>query len=135
MKNFRMPTAYTILFILLILVAAATWVVPAGSYQRTGEAQVPAAGTSIPGGSTVVLYLGDAAPEDSAAVPDVTGMTYENAKNTLERAGFFMRASGVATYYGNSTTAERQSVAGGDVAAIGTVVDVRFFNVVEDGYT
>ncbi len=97
--------------------------------------QVPAAGTSIPGGSTVVLYLGDAAPEDSAAVPDVTGMTYENAKNTLERAGFFMRASGVATYYGNSTTAERQSVAGGDVAAIGTVVDVRFFNVVEDGYT
>ena len=45
MKNFRMPTAYTILFILLILVAAATWVVPAGSYQRTGEAQVPAAGT------------------------------------------------------------------------------------------
>ena len=45
MKNFRMPTAYTILFILLILVAAATWVVPAGSYQRTGEEQVPAAGT------------------------------------------------------------------------------------------
>lgn len=45
MKNFRMPTAYTVLFILLILVAAATWVVPAGSYQRTGEAQVPAAGT------------------------------------------------------------------------------------------
>ena len=45
MKNFRMPTAYTVLFILLILVAAATWVVPAGSYQPTGEAQVPAAGT------------------------------------------------------------------------------------------
>ena len=44
MKNFRMPTAYTVLFILLILVAAATWVVPAGSYQRTGEAQAPAAG-------------------------------------------------------------------------------------------
>ena len=43
-----------------------------------------------------------------------------------------MRASGVSTYYSNSTTAERQSVAGGDVAAIGTVVDVRFYNVVED---
>lgn len=96
--------------------------------------QVPAASTSIPGGSTVILYLGDAAPEESAAVPDVTGMTYEGAKNALEKAGFFMRASGVSTYYGNTTTAERQSVAGGDVAAIGTVVDVRFFNVVEDGY-
>lgn len=96
--------------------------------------QVPAASTSIPGGSTVILYLGDAAPEESAAVPDVTGMTYEGARNALEKAGFFMRASGVSTYYGNTTTAEGQSVAGGDVAAIGTVVDVRFFNVVEDGY-
>ena len=96
--------------------------------------QVPSANTSIPGGSTVILYLGDAAPEESAAVPDVTGMTYGKAKDALEKAGFFMRASGVSTYYSNSTTAERQSVAGGEVAAIGTVVDVRFFNVVEDGY-
>ena len=95
--------------------------------------QVPAAGTNIPGGSTVILYLGDAVPETSGEVPDVTGMTYEKAKSVLEKAGFFMRASGVSTYYGNSTTAERQSVAGGDVAAIGTVIDVRFFNVVEDG--
>ena len=98
----------------------------------TVSRQVPAASASIPGGSTVILYLGDAAPEESAAVPDVTGMTYEGARAALEKAGFFMRASGVSTYYGNSTTAERQSVAGGDVAAIGTVVDVRFFNVVED---
>ena len=37
MKKFRMPTAYTILFLLLILVAAATWVIPAGAYQRAGE--------------------------------------------------------------------------------------------------
>ena len=98
----------------------------------TVSRQVPAARTSIPGGSTVILYLGDAVPEESGAVPDVTGMTYEGAKSALEKAGFFMRASGVSTYYSNSTTAERQSVAGGDVAAIGTVVDVRFYNVVED---
>ncbi len=99
---------------------------------NTVSRQVPAANTSIPGGSTVILYLGDATPEESAAVPDVTGMTYEGAKNALEKAGFFMKASGVSTYYGNSTTAEGQSVAGGDVAAIGTVVNVKFFNVVED---
>ena len=98
----------------------------------TVSRQVPAANTSIPGGSTVILYLGDAAPETSGEVPDVTGMTYEKARSTLEKAGFFMRASGVSTYYGNSTTAERQSVTGGDIAAIGTVVDVRFYNVVED---
>ena len=101
----------------------------------TVSRQVPAARTNIPGGSTVILYLGDEVPESTGEVPDVTGMTYEAAKNTLEKAGFFMRASGVSVYYGNSTTAEGQSVAAGDVAAIGTVVDVRFFNVVEDGYT
>jgi len=46
MKKFRMPTAYTILFLLLILVAAATWVIPAGAYQR--EDDVPVAGTYQP---------------------------------------------------------------------------------------
>ena len=40
-----MPTAYTILFLLLILVAAATWVIPAGTYQRAGEEETPVAGT------------------------------------------------------------------------------------------
>ena len=38
-----MPTAYTILFILIILVAAATWVVPAGTYDYVDE--VPVTGT------------------------------------------------------------------------------------------
>ena len=40
-----MPTAYTILFILLILVAASTWVIPAGTYERSGEESTPVAGT------------------------------------------------------------------------------------------
>ena len=48
MKKFRMPTAYTILFILLILVAAATWIIPAGAYQRQGEEETPIAGTYAP---------------------------------------------------------------------------------------
>ena len=30
--KFRMPTAYTILFCLILLVAASTWFIPAGSY-------------------------------------------------------------------------------------------------------
>ena len=48
MKKFHMPTAYTILFILLILVAAATWIIPAGAYQRQGEEETPIAGTYAP---------------------------------------------------------------------------------------
>jgi stage V sporulation protein D (sporulation-specific penicillin-binding protein) len=108
-------------------------------YRTVGEGdtithQVPAASAAVPGGSTVVLYLGDAAPEESGTVPNVVGLTYEAAKKKLEAAGFFMRASGVSTYYGNTTTAASQSVGDGQTAPIGTVVDVQFSNVVEDGW-
>lgn len=108
-------------------------------YRTVGEgdtvtAQIPAAGAAVPGGSTVVLYLGDAVPEATGTVPDVVGLSYEAARSKLESAGFFMRASGVSTYYGNTTTAESQSVDGGESAATGAVIDVQFSNVVEDGY-
>ncbi len=42
--RFRMPTAYTILFLLLIAVAAATYLIPAGSYEYDASG-VPLSGT------------------------------------------------------------------------------------------
>lgn len=45
-KKFHMPTAYTILFLLLILVAIATWIIPAGSYDYVDG--VPVSGTYHP---------------------------------------------------------------------------------------
>ena len=42
-SKFRMPTAYTILFILIILVAVSTWIIPAGTYEY--ENDVPITGT------------------------------------------------------------------------------------------
>jgi uncharacterized ion transporter superfamily protein YfcC len=36
-KKFTFPSAFTILFILLILIALATWLVPAGSYDYDEE--------------------------------------------------------------------------------------------------
>jgi len=48
-KQFRFPTAFTILFGLIILVAALTWIIPAGQYQRAHNAaldrDMPIAGT------------------------------------------------------------------------------------------
>ncbi|MBY3788197.1 YfcC family protein [Photobacterium carnosum] len=47
--NFKFPSAYTILFILIALVAAMTWVIPAGQYDRVLNAElgkdVPVTGT------------------------------------------------------------------------------------------
>ena len=92
-------------------------------YRTVGEGdavtnQIPAAGSSVPGGSTVVLYLGSAVPEKTGTVPNVVGLTYDNARKKLEEAGFFMRASGVSDYYGNSTTAESQTIPGGTETSI-----------------
>ena len=42
-KKFHMPTAYTILFLLIILVAVATWFIPAGAYDYVDG--VPVAGS------------------------------------------------------------------------------------------
>lgn len=44
-KGFKFPTAYTILFVLIALVAAGTWVVPAGQYQRIENVEL---GKSVP---------------------------------------------------------------------------------------
>ena len=33
MSKFKMPSAYTILFLIIIVVAILTWIVPAGTYE------------------------------------------------------------------------------------------------------
>ena len=109
------------------------------SFRTVGEGdvvtgQVPAANAAVPGGSTVILYLGGAAPEETGTVPNVVGLGYEAAKKTLEDAGFFMRAGGTSTFYGDASKAQSQSVAYGESASIGTIIDVQFSTVVEDGY-
>jgi len=108
-------------------------------YRTVGEGatvvtQVPAPQAKVPGGSTVILYLGDAVPEETGTIPNVVGLSYEKAQQALESAGFFMRSGGVSVYYSNSTIAESQSIAPDTTAPIGTVVDVKFTNMVEDGW-
>ena len=56
--KFRMPTAYTILFLLIVLVAIATWIIPAGAYEYVNG--IPVAGSyreiaANPQGTSAVL--------------------------------------------------------------------------------
>lgn len=44
MKNFKMPTAYTILFLIIIAVAVLTWLIPAGQYDYLDSGE-PVAGS------------------------------------------------------------------------------------------
>ncbi len=109
-------------------------------YRTVGEgetvtAQVPASGTSIPGGSTVILYLGDQLPPETVEVPDLLDLDYDDTKDTLEAAGLFMRVVGSNLSYGSSTVAATQSVTAGETVAMGTVIDVSFLSSeMQDGY-
>jgi uncharacterized ion transporter superfamily protein YfcC len=46
-RRFALPSAYTILFILIVIVAAATWIIPAGAYQLDADGQ-PIPGSYAP---------------------------------------------------------------------------------------
>ena len=66
-KKFAFPSAFTILFLLLIVIAAATWIVPAGSYDYDEE------GAPIPGTYHAVEFNPQKLLK-SALMGPVTGM-------------------------------------------------------------
>lgn len=98
---------------------------------NTVTGQLPAAGVTIPGSSTVILYLGEEVPTEKVKVPDLTGLSPSEAKNTLEEKGLFLRATGVADD-GGSMEALSQTIAAGTEVSPGTVVEVRFVSSVID---
>ena len=86
--------------------------------------QIPASGTSIPRGSTVVLYFGDAELE-TGVVPNVIGMTVDQANEAITNAGFNIKITGGAAENA-SATAVSQSISSGVTTYKGSVVEVVF---------
>ena len=86
----------------------------------------------IPGGSQVVLYMGEAVPTDQVQVPSVIGLTAEQARQKLADAGLYMRATG-ATEYGSHVVAYEQSTAAGASVNRGTTIEVRFTDSTASG--
>ena len=95
--------------------------------------QMPASGASIPGGSQVVIYLGEEKPTDKVSVPDVVGMTPEQAREALQNAGLYIRVTGATGYYTSSTVAVSQSIPEGTEVERGTVVEVQFMDNANEG--
>lgn len=89
--------------------------------------QIPSGGSSIPGGSEVVLYLGEAVPTDKVTVPDLMGLNPTQAQQALENAGLYMRSTGITSgYYSATTEVISQSIEKDTEVERGTVVEVRF---------
>lgn len=91
----------------------------------TVSTQIPASGSSIPKGSTVVLYLGNEYDLESAVIPDVTGMTVSQANEAITNAGFNIKISGGAAENANAVASAQYPVDGTD-GYKGNVVEVTF---------
>ena len=85
--------------------------------------QVPSAGASVPGTSTVILYMGAEKTTEPITVPNLYGLTEAQAKETLESIGLYMKVQGVS-----GGTASMQSVAYGESVEVGTVIEVTFID-------
>jgi serine/threonine-protein kinase len=97
---------------------------PVGSIQPKGTVAKtsPAAGSSVPAGRQVLVYV---SAGGSIVVPDVTGMTVEKAKAALLAAGFSavnVPQPSQGQFYVNSPTVPRGNVAS-TIPAAGTASD------------
>lgn len=94
--------------------------------------QYPAAGQSLPRGSTVVLYTEEGWDTLATVVPAVTGQTLEQAQQTLLRAGLNLRVTGP---YEDTAVVLSQGLTAGEQVQQGTVVSlsVGFLELPEDG--
>ena len=57
-------------------------------------AQIPPPGTSVPGGSELLLYLGENPEQPMVAVPDFTGMNRQQAVDAAGKLGLYIKVEG-----------------------------------------
>lgn len=95
---------------------------PSGDSRVTD--QVPASGSSIPKGSTVVLYIGDQELE-MGDVPNVLNMSVAEANEAITNAGFNIKILGGAAENADAV-ATMQSYPEGTTLYKGSVIEVTF---------
>lgn len=99
-----------------------------GDENGTVTNTTPGAAMSIPKGGTVVIYM-DEKEKKIALVPNVVGMTVEQANTAITNAGLNISLSGGAVENENAK-AVSQSIEAGAQAYRGAVVEVKF--IVDD---
>ncbi len=87
--------------------------------------QIPYAHSYIPGKSTVVLYAGGEAPEESCTVPSLIGKTPSEANVAATNAGLILRVTGSTTSSSGSIRVLSQSEEVGAKVDLGTVITVQ----------
>ena len=93
-RRFSLPSAYTVLFVLIVLAAAATWVIPAGSYELDENGQ------PIPGTYSQVEPNPQRIVVDSLMAPinGLYGITGEDGSVSIWNSGELFGAIDVALF-------------------------------------
>lgn len=97
-------------------------------YRTIGEGarvtdQLPLSGASLAAGSQIILYLSAEPSQEVERVPELNGMTYAEARDTLSYYGIYITTSSPVTDAGTQTVAA-QSIAPGSAVAHGATVEV-----------
>jgi len=94
----------------------------------TGETvtgQIPAAGRTVPGGSQVLLYLGEVPETETVAVPDFYGMNRQQAADAAGKLGLYILVKGNREIYPH-VTVTAQSVPKDTPVERGTTIELEF---------
>ena len=92
---------------------------------ETATGQIPAAGKTVPGGSQILVYMGEETQEIRVTVPDLTGMNRAQATDAAGKLGLYLLHTGNS---GNTAgvVATSQNIPAGTEVAVGTTIQVEF---------
>ena len=92
---------------------------------ETVTGQLPAAGQTVPAGSEILLYLGEAVREETVTVPDFTGMHRQQASAAAGELGLSILVSGNDSV-SPAVTVTAQDIPKDTVVSPGTTITLTF---------
>ncbi len=96
--------------------------------------QLPLADAQVAAGTTVILYADADVSPDRETVPELTGMTYQAARDLLGYYGLFVQTENGQLADADTVRVASQSLAAGTQAEHGTVIRVTLVNNDEGDY-
>ena len=99
-----------------------------GKNVGTGETvtqQIPSPGQTVPGGSEILLYLGEAPELQPVTVPDFTGMNRQQAAEAAGKLGLYLLISG-NTEISPQVTVTAQNIAKNTAVPPGTTITLEY---------
>ena len=109
----------------------------AARIEGTGDivtGQLPGKGTVVASGTTVLVYTGAPPEPEEETVPELTGLTYSEAREALFAEGLFLRSNSTILADSDTVRVVFQSVGAGESVPAGSVIEVSIVNDDNDTY-